>query len=114
LAVSLRYLRRRGGQHKKTGQSGSAHPVHLPSGDSKDRPHERRRGEGWAPPEANPTMNLRTLVSQNKKRYQMHSFDLDLTYITDKVVAMVCPPFASFSLLILSLSLFFAYLVIFN
>jgi hypothetical protein len=37
-------------------------------------------------------MNLRTLVSQNKKRYQMHSFDLDLTYITDKVVAMVCPP----------------------
>lgn len=36
-------------------------------------------------------MNLRTLVSQNKKRYQMHSFDLDLTYITDKVVAMGFP-----------------------
>jgi hypothetical protein len=43
----------------------------------------------------NQKMNLRTLVSQNKKRYQMHSFDLDLTYITDKVVAMVPnPPFS--------------------
>jgi protein-tyrosine phosphatase len=34
---------------------------------------------------------LRTLVSKEKRRYQKNGYDLDLTYITDQVVAMGFP-----------------------
>ncbi|KAL6063095.1 Phosphatidylinositol-3,4, 5-trisphosphate3-phosphatase, putative, variant 4 [Balamuthia mandrillaris] len=34
---------------------------------------------------------VRSLVSQKKIRYQLNSFDLDLTYITDRVIAMGFP-----------------------
>jgi len=37
------------------------------------------------------TTKLRTAVSQNKRRYLHHGFDLDLTYITDRVIAMSAP-----------------------
>lgn len=34
---------------------------------------------------------VRTAVSQNKRRYQKLGFNLDLTYITDRVIAMSAP-----------------------
>jgi hypothetical protein len=34
---------------------------------------------------------LRTAVSQNKRRYQANGFDMDLTYITNRVIAMSAP-----------------------
>ena len=37
------------------------------------------------------TKHLRAAVSQNKRRYARHGFDLDLTYITDRVIAMSAP-----------------------
>ncbi|EKX48545.1 hypothetical protein GUITHDRAFT_51991, partial [Guillardia theta CCMP2712] len=36
---------------------------------------------------------LRTAVSQNKRRYKKHGYDLDLTYITNRVIAMSAPAF---------------------
>ena len=35
--------------------------------------------------------SLRSAVSQNKRRYVHNGFDLDLTYITDRVIAMSAP-----------------------
>jgi hypothetical protein len=40
---------------------------------------------------------LRGVVSQNKRRYRRHGFDLDLTYITDRVIAMAAPTFGQHS-----------------
>lgn len=41
----------------------------------------------------NVTKKLRSAVSQNKRRYKKHGFDLDLTYITDRIMAMSAPAF---------------------
>ncbi|EKX54230.1 hypothetical protein GUITHDRAFT_40352, partial [Guillardia theta CCMP2712] len=36
---------------------------------------------------------LRSAVSQNRRRYTKHGFDLDLTYITNRIIAMSAPCF---------------------
>ena len=38
---------------------------------------------------------LRLLISQNRRRYTRHGFDLDVTYITNRVVAMSAPSFGA-------------------
>lgn len=34
---------------------------------------------------------VRNLVSEDKKRYKEHGFDLDFSYITDRIIAMCFP-----------------------
>lgn len=36
---------------------------------------------------------MRTVVSQNKRRFRKHGIDLDLSYVTDRVLAMSAPAF---------------------
>ncbi len=37
-------------------------------------------------------MNLiRSIVSGSRKRYKQHGYDLDLTYITERIIAMSFP-----------------------
>ena len=45
----------------------------------------------------NVTQTLRSAVSQNRRRYTKLGFDLDLTYITTRVIAMSAPCFGSHS-----------------
>eukprot|EP01119_Soliformovum_irregulare_P019278 TRINITY_DN6064_c0_g1_i6.p1 TRINITY_DN6064_c0_g1~~TRINITY_DN6064_c0_g1_i6.p1 ORF type:complete len:465 (-),score=131.04 TRINITY_DN6064_c0_g1_i6:798-2192(-) len=45
-------------------------------------------GSGWMMKRANV---VRAQVSKKKKRYKADGFDLDLTYITERVIAMGCP-----------------------
>jgi PTEN phosphatase family protein len=40
---------------------------------------------------------LRLLISQNRRRYRRHGFDLDVTYITNRVMAMSAPSFGATS-----------------
>ena len=40
---------------------------------------------------------LRGIMSQNRRRFIRHGFDLDATYITDRVLAMSAPSFGSHS-----------------
>ena len=40
---------------------------------------------------------LRKTVSQNKRRYKKHGFDLDLTYITNRIMVMATPAFGQHS-----------------
>ena len=40
---------------------------------------------------------LRSTVSQNKRRYKKQGFDLDLIYITNRVLAMGTPAFGNTS-----------------
>lgn len=43
------------------------------------------------------TQALRTTISQNRRRYKKHGFDLDLTYITNRIIAMSAPAFGGHS-----------------
>ena len=45
----------------------------------------------------NVTKTLRSAVSQNRRRYTKAGFDLDLTYITSRLVAMSAPCFGGHS-----------------